>query len=118
MIVLKRGICHCSLGTRTSTCAGIPLDQDHVSQFVSEVTRVLNKKNPNAFAFLDGADSGRLKKVQADAKIYWRSALLKLSDQFTDLDFKMIFIQRESQSSDYQFRGIYIGPKLNLRIED
>jgi hypothetical protein len=56
-VVLKRGICYCFLpnfGVPEKTCAGLDFSGSSGRRFILEVARILDKKNPDAFAFLHG----------------------------------------------------------------
>ena len=51
-VVLRRGICVCR-GLDT-TCGGTSLDIESMTNFLNELSRVLDRSNPNAFALISG----------------------------------------------------------------
>ncbi len=52
VIVLRHGLCHCRCTQHS--CGGIGNEIRAMTHFLSEVTRVLNKRNPSAIAYLHG----------------------------------------------------------------
>lgn len=97
MIVLRQGLCMC-LGP--SCCAGIKPGTPESRKFITEVVRVLNKKNPEAKAILHGSYG-----VTREMQKKWQDLCSELEREFPSVRIDFVV-------NDYDFfAGIRIYPR-------
>ncbi len=87
-IVLRQGLCHCYC-LKTS-CAGIENNPKSMSHFLSEVSRVLDKKNPHSIAYLHGAYFSFCKHQMASYLSNWEDAIRTVEPTFPNLKYTLI----------------------------
>lgn len=116
VIVMKSGLCCCE--SPSITCAGIVLSQNEVFRFLSEVVRVLNKKNSEAIAFLQGSQMAfrRSAKVSLEQEAMNQKilqlALLQLEEQYPEIETELFF-----KSVTGQFALLKLGAQESLLKE-
>lgn len=69
LIVMRKGLCQCHAGT---CCGGIKANVAEGARFLMEVSRILNKQNPAAAAYLMNAGKGRVQNIEM-----WKAAAEK-----------------------------------------
>ncbi|MBF0300416.1 MAG: hypothetical protein HQK51_16985 [Oligoflexia bacterium] len=127
-IIMQAGLCFCSptiefksdkktfCSIYEHTCGGLAATKESYKRFSEEIVRILNKKNKNAFALLEGLASNsnmhdRSGKIINNISL-WESVFLDLKKEYPFLKFEILVFKLKNlktEQIDTIFKGVRIG---------
>ncbi len=114
IIIMKQGLCRC--GKINSTCGGIDVSPgtSHLSAFLKEVARILNKKSSASYALLDGLHVASYGESLEYKKPFYRQlelSTIAAEEAFPTVQFNLLYLRTtafESLLYDLNFlKGYY-----------